>query len=57
MIPLKQWRIEQAIRLGVSITCFNSRFYKYRKYRGLKLKRVNRRVVFVVVNKLATSGE
>jgi len=48
MIPFKQWRAEEAMRLGISVNTVSSRLYRDGKYPHLKLKRKNKRVVFVV---------
>jgi len=45
-IPLKQWCAEEAIAEGVKIGAIYHRLYRG-KYSWLPLKRVNRRVVFV----------
>lgn len=38
------------MRLGLSVNTIASRYYRDKKYPGLKLKRLNRRVVYVVDN-------
>ncbi len=55
MIPFKQWRFEEAIRLGLSVNTIGSRYYRDKKYPRLKVKRLNRRVVWVVNNFRTTS--
>lgn len=55
MIPFKQWRFEEAARLGITVAGLGHRLYRSSKpyYKHLKIKRVNRRVIFVLnVNKL-----
>lgn len=50
-ISLKEWRFEEAKRLGISSSAVNARLYhaKARFYPRLRFKRVNKRTVFVVV--------
>lgn len=45
---MKQWRLEEAARLGVSEGCIMSRLYRLKQYPDLKIERINKRVVFVV---------
>jgi len=45
-IPLKQWCAEEAVRSGVQPVTVYHRIYRG-KYPWLPLKRVNKRVVFV----------
>jgi len=49
-IPLKQWCAEEAIAEGTTIRAIYHRLYRG-KYSWLPLKRVNRRVVFVELEK------
>ena len=49
-IPLKQWCAEEAIAEGVKIGAIYHRLYRGR-YSWLPLKRVNKRVVFVELDK------
>ncbi len=48
-IPLKQWRYEEAVRLGVSpwVVWYRLRRRPLKYYPAIKLRRVNQRVVFV----------
>jgi hypothetical protein len=48
-IPFKQWRAEEALRLGISTGAVWYRLLKGRRhfYPGITLRRVNQRVVFV----------
>lgn len=50
-IPMKQWRSEEASRLGVSEACIQNRLVRNKEkyYPNLRLRRVNQRVVFVQV--------
>lgn len=45
-IPMKQWRLEEARRANVCDTAIAHRL-RAGKYPALKIRRVNRRVVFV----------
>lgn len=45
-LPLKQWCAEEAIREGVSEAAISNRLYRG-GYPHLKLRRVNKRIVFV----------
>lgn len=48
-IPLKQWRIEEAIRCGVTEWAIRKRLYgPWKRDIQLNVRRVNKRVVFVV---------
>jgi hypothetical protein len=49
-LQLKQWIADEAQRHGVGTRAIWCRMYRG-KYPGLKLRRVNKRVVFVTVNK------
>lgn len=45
-IPYKQWAMEQAEKQGVTVDAIQWRV-KHGKYPGLKLRRVNGRVIYV----------
>lgn len=47
-ITMKQWRFEEAVRQGVSEGAIASRYYHLHLYPRLRIRRVNKRVVFVV---------
>lgn len=49
-IPLKQWRAEEAERCGIGQNAVDRRMAAG-KYPNLKLRRVNKRVVFVVMER------
>ena len=46
MIQYKEWRIDEAERLGVTPSCIAGRIARG-EYDNLKIRRVNKRVVFV----------
>ncbi len=50
-IPLKAWVIDEAIKEGVERITVYHRIYRG-KYPNLPLKRVNKRVVFVELDKI-----
>jgi hypothetical protein len=47
-IPFKQWRVEQANRLGVKLSRFNSWLYRDKRVNYPKVRRVNHQIVFVI---------
>lgn len=47
MIQMKQFRTEEALRCGVSGSTIHNRIYGG-GYPGLRIKRINKRVVFVM---------
>jgi hypothetical protein len=55
MIPFKQWCMEEAIRGGVALNTVYNRVLRG-CYPGLKVRRVNKRVVYVVQPALFVSG-
>lgn len=50
-VPLKQWKLEEAQRLGISMTSMERRMSEFgRLYPELTLVRENARVIWVVRN-------
>lgn len=48
-ISLKRWLADESARCGISPAGVRSRYYHQRKYRKLRIRRVNKRVVFVIL--------
>jgi hypothetical protein len=48
-VPMKLFRRSEADRLGLSEIAIHNRIYGGKHYPKIKLRRVNRRVVFVTV--------
>jgi hypothetical protein len=55
-ISFKQWRTEEAERLGITDSAMRGRYYVRKDYPCLPLRRVNKRVVLVRINSRTQEG-
>lgn len=49
-VPLKVWLMDEAARIGVTPTTVYRHWLYKRRYRDLKVRRVNPRVIYVTVD-------